>query len=417
MLEDVMQDDTVKGFPPHQQSLLSQVGGRGWNLLRGDIPLPAAVIKLPALERNSRWMQAFVKDAEALLAPHVKTTMCPAIMRRQLADGAWGVTVATVQQMRVCRRWGAARIILANQPVGVAELAGIMEELRQDPGLDFYCLADSSAGVALLAQAALRKGLERPVQVLVELGYTGGRTGARGVNEALTVARAVHQAGPALALAGVEGFEGMLPVAAPLGQPTVHQFLADMATVYRRCRDEGLFGVAQPLLTAGGSIHYDLVLEAFAGLEARVVTRSGCYVTQDSGIYQKAHDALRAKRDMAAGLERALEVWAYVQSRPEPGLALLTAGRRDFGTDAGLPVPLLRSRDGATPVSMDGLGWEIVGVNDQHAYLRVPASADLKVGDRVGLGVSHPCTTLDKWQLLLVVDDDYTVVDAYRTYF
>ncbi|MEA1648431.1 hypothetical protein UAJ10_05325 [Nitrospirillum sp. BR 11164] len=61
--------------------------------------------------------------------------------------------------------------------------------------------------------------------------------------------------------------------------------------------------------------------------------------------------------------------------------------------------------------------WEVVGVNDQHAYPRIPVDADLKVGDRVGLGVSHPCTTLDKWQLLLVVDDDYTVVDAYRTYF
>ena len=39
------------------------------------------------------------------------------------------------------------------------------------------------------------------------------------------------------------------------------------------------------------------------------------------------------------------------------------------------------------------------------------------VGDRVGLGISHPCTTFDKWHWMPMVDDDYLVVDAVVMHF
>jgi D-serine dehydratase len=305
----------------------------------------------------------------------------------------------------------------ARQPAGrPVELEVIVDALDRDPHFDFYCLADSVEGVALLAEAAQRR-LRRPIQILLELGFAGGRTGARGIGPALDVARAIRAAAPSVVLAGIEGFEGMLPLDAPSGQPNVGSFLADMAALFRGCRAERLFGIDPPILTAGGSLHYDRVLDSFAALDARIVTRSGCYVTQDSGMYAEAHEALKARLHERDGLASALELWAYVQSRPEPGLALVTAGRRDFGTDAGMPRPLLQSRNGAGPVAIAAPGWEVVNANDQHAYLKLPEGADLRVGDRIGFGVSHPCTTLDKWKLLLVVTDDYTVVDAYPTFF
>jgi D-serine dehydratase len=299
----------------------------------------------------------------------------------------------------------------------VAELAAIATELARDPAFDFYCLADSPEGVALAAAAAARANLNRPIQLLLEVGFENGRAGARTASGAMEVARAIRAAEPHVTLVGVEGFEGLLPTHAPAGQPTVSGFLAQMADVFRRCQAENLFGSDAPIVSAGGSLYYDQVLEAFAGLGARVVTRSGCYVTQDSGQYERAHREMQAKRQATDGLRRAIELWVYVQSRPEPGLALLTAGRRDFGTDSGMPVPLLRSRDGSAPTAIEGAGWEITKANDQHAYLRFPAGEAVRVGDRLGLGISHPCTTLDKWRLLFVVDDGYTVVDAYPTYF
>ena len=121
-------------------------------------------------------------------------------------------------------------------------------------------------------------------------------------------------------------------------------------------------------------------------------------------------------------LQPALEVWTHVLSCPEPGLALLNAGRRDLSFDQGWPVPVWHlaqgdaARRGAAPA-----GWHVSGLNDQHAYLRWdadgPGGAGPAVGDRVALGPSHPCTTFDKWAWMVVVDEDDRVVDAITTHF
>ena len=81
-------------------------------------------------------------------------------------------------------------------------------------------------------------------------------------------------------------------------------------------------------------------------------------------------------------------------------------------------MPLAHFRPGrdATP-SPAGPDWRVTGLNDQHGYLRFPPDADVAVGDLVGFGISHPCTTFDKWQLMLVVDDAYGVTGAVRTFF
>jgi len=49
--------------------------------------------------------------------------------------------------------------------------------------------------------------------------------------------------------------------------------------------------------------------------------------------------------------------------------------------------------------------------------MTVPIESPLQVGDLVSFGVSHPCLTFDKWQHLYVVDDNYNVISAIRTFF
>ena len=413
-LASVVLDDSIKGIPFGARLKLADVAGQGWNLFSGDLPLPAAIIRADALAHNSRWMQRFVAERGALIAPHVKTTMCPQIIARQIADGAWGVTVATVQQMRVCRSFGAERIILANQAVGRLELDAIAGMVRE-PDLDFMMIVDSAASIEAAAEAVRRNHLDRPLQLLVERGYPGGRTGCRTNDSALALARQIR-ATPELHLVGIEAFEGLIKTENGSPEEAVGLFMDEIAALFGVCTDEGLFESAAPLVTAGGSSYYDIVIDRLAQCGARVVTRSGCYVTHDSGLYQTAHKRLQAKTGEQDGLRRALEIWAYVQSIPEPGLALLTAGRRDCGTDSGFPVPLLLSRAGAHPQNLPP-GCEIINLNDQHAYMRFPADLPLAVGDRVGLGISHPCTTFDKWQIIYLVDDDYTVIEAMKTFF
>ncbi len=105
------------------------------------------------------------------------------------------------------------------------------------------------------------------------------------------------------------------------------------------------------------------------------------------------------------GSKPALEVWAYVQSRPESGRTILTMGKRDVSYDASLPVPLHWYRPGAMvrPEPMPR-GHAVLALNDQHCHLGTPGESPLQVGDMVGFGIGHPCTTFDKWGLLMVVD-------------
>jgi D-serine dehydratase len=425
---DPLIDARTKGLPPRAGDLLlSQIGAMGWNLLREDLPLPVAVLHEAALANNSRWMREFVQRTGAKLAPHGKTTLSPQLFARQLADGAWGLTLSTAQHVKVARAAGVQRIVLANEPVGPVEIAYLLDELRQDPEFELLCLVDSLEGVGRLAAAAAERPVGRPLGVLLEVGYAGGRAGCRDLAGAVRVAQAVRDAQPHLALRGVEGFEGLhqhLP--AEEGAAKVAAFLRTAVEVAERLDADGLFAAEPPILTAGGSAFYDLVMQAFSRARLSrapdIILRSGCYLTHDAGLYERSFRDVRERsamaRDVAGGFQNALEVWAYVLSVPEAGRAILGAGRRDFGHDAAMPVPLKLFRPGrdsrprAVPV-----GWEIVAVNDQHAHLGLPQGADLQVGDMIALGVSHPCTTFDKWRLIMVADEDYAITSAVHTFF
>jgi D-serine dehydratase len=116
------------------------------------------------------------------------------------------------------------------------------------------------------------------------------------------------------------------------------------------------------------------------------------------------------------GLKPALELWACVHSMPEPGRAIVSIGKRDTSFDAGLPRPIKWCRSRADgPQAL--VGHEVVRLDDQHAYLDIPAESPLIVGDLVGFGISHPCTTFDRWPALYLVDDGLTVTGTVQTFF
>jgi len=326
--------------------------------------------------------------------------------------------------VQVARDFGVSRIVLANQLIGRQALRYVVSELKRDPGFDFYCLVDSVENVRALAAAAREAGLSRPLQVLLEGGYPGGRTGCRDLAGALAISHAVKDAAPDLALRGVEGFEGLFPGDAAKQAAAVAGFLDFLVQVAVAAEHESLFAPGSLILSAGGSAFYDMVAERFrhAGIarEFFVLTRSGCYLTHDSVLYRDAFAALSERSPQAAslgsGLMPALEVWAYVQSRPEPTKCLLTMGKRDVSYD-DLPVALHWCRPGDAKPRPVGDGHTVTGLNDQHCHMTVPTVSPLRVGDMVGFGISHPCLTFDKWQVICIVDDDYTVTSAIRTFF
>jgi D-serine dehydratase len=420
-------DDLTKGFPAGARVQLGSVGAQGWNLLAGDVPLPVAVLRRSAIDHNVEWMRGFTAMTGIRLCPHGKTSMSPQLFDRQLAAGAWGITAATVSHLHVYRRFGVQRILLANQLVDGDGLRFVLSELDRDPAFDFYCLVDSVEGVELLAHGSRVNSCTRPLQVLVEVGQAGGRTGARSIEQAVAVARAVHSFGPALSLRGVEGFEGVLETGSPDATlQRIDRLFEDMRAVAQRCDELRLFSEAEDgiILTAGGSQYFDLPLKlrSFEGLsqKATFVLRSGCYVTHDSSWFRDYANAISQRMPELArlgpGLQPALEVWAHIQSRPEPGLALAAMGKRDCSFDVHMPTPLKWFRpelDEPKPL----LNHKVSRLNDHHCYLELPEDSPLAVGDLVCFGIAHPCTTFDRWSVLMMVDEHYQIVDAVRTFF
>ena len=420
LLEELV-DWHYKGFPAiSEPPAVANLRERRWSLLAGDLLLPALVLKESALAHNIDLMARFCRDRGVLLAPHGKTTMAPQLFARQLDAGAWGITAATVSQARIMREFGVQRIVLANELVERGALAWVAGELDADPDFDFLCLVDSLEAVELMTDALQDAGAERPVCVLVELGIAGRRTGCRTIAEAHAVATAAGGS-PALELAGVEGFEGVIGHDA--GEATIAAidgFVRDIRAVTSELAQAGtLAGRDEIVVSVGGSGFFDRVVDELASgweldVPIRLVLRSGCYVTHDSGFYER----LSPFGARSVGGERfrpALEAWGAVLARPEPGLAIVGLGKRDVPYDIELPVPEHVRNASGTLRRVDG-GMTVTELNDQHAFVRL-TDDELAVGDLVGFGISHPCTAFDKWTLIPVVDDDYVVIDAVRTFF
>jgi D-serine dehydratase len=416
-------DPYSKGLPPTSRVTADTIGSQGWNIRRGDTSTPVAVLRTAALDANVDIMRRYCEAAGVSLAPHAKTTMSPQLLDRQLAAGAWGLTAALPAQARRLWSFGARRVLLANEVTDPAELHGLCLSLDKDPSRELLFYVDSVDGVRIAEDAAEAAGSAgRRLAVLIELGHEAGRTGARTLDEALTVAEAAAKS-RLLDVVGVAGYEGTIGhdrTPETLGR--VDTFLTGLRDLATAMAERGLLRPGREVIaTAGGSSFFDRVTAILGPLGAegfRVVLRSGCYLIHDHGQYAALTPSTTAEWALPA-FRPALEIWTTVLSRPEPGLALVNAGRRDLSHDAGLPVPLAAWRKAAFQGAAVDLmpGAHISALSDQHAFLRIDPASPLAVGDLVALGVSHPCTTLDRWNLLMLVNEDYDVTGAARTYF
>jgi D-serine dehydratase len=419
-------DSRLKGFPhTHDAVRRSEIGALGWNVLAGDLPLPIALIKRDALDHNLAWMQGQARAWKIDLAPHGKTTMSPQLFKRQLDAGAWGLTFATVKQLRVGVAAGARHTLIANQVVSDADLHGIQALLAGHADLRIAFLIDSTAQLDLIERWSAVHKIARPFEVLLEIGISGGRSGCRTHAEATTLAARLHTS-TAVKLVGIECYEGLgIQGTTDHDAPLAAALMDRVEAIALECANRQWFETDEVLISAGGSAIFDLVaprLRPVLGRPVRGLLRSGCYVTHDHGAYKRYLKVVDDRLRCAQGesLRPAMEVWALVQSHPEPGLAILAVGKRDISYDLEMPIPIKRAARAATAASGVPASWKITGLNDQHAYLRWDAADEAAapaVGDRVGLGISHPCTTFDKWHWMPIVDDDYRVTDAVSLHF
>ncbi|MGW7366449.1 amino acid deaminase [Streptomyces sp. NPDC054841] len=389
--------------------------------------LPELRLGLGALERNVGLMGDWCREQGVELAPHIKTTMTRPIVERQMAAGAWGVTVATARQAGIALGWGLRRIVIANEVIHGPDLALVRHwldsipaaaadadpdpdpDLGPGPGLEVFCFVDSAEGLDL-ARSAMH-GARNPLRVLVDVGTPGGRTGVRDADAALALGKAVAEIPSGLLLAGVAGYEGVRPNrrdAATVADIDAH--CRQAAEVFRGLAP--LVRTGQPVFSMGGSAFPDRAVAAHreilgqhGGQEPVFVLRSGCYVTHDHGTYEQVSPF--------PGLEAALTVRAVVLSTPEPGRVVIGAGKRELPYDAGLPV--LISARGPQGQPRPAASATATQIFDHHLILT--DAHGLQVGDEVDLGISHPCSAFDKWPDITVVGHDGPTGEVWHPQF
>ncbi|MFE7517834.1 alanine racemase [Streptomyces halstedii] len=414
-------DHRFKGLPPDAAGLtVGALAAERRNLFTGGFTTPVLALSAESVEANLALLEAYTERHGLAFAPHGKTSMSPELFARQLEHGAWGITAAVPHQVRVYRAYGIRRIFLANEVVDPVALRWLAAELDADPDFTFVCYVDSARGVELMDEALRAAGATRPVDVVVELGAgQGARTGARTKADCAAVADAVS-AVPTLRLVGVAGYEGEVPDASP---ERVREWLGRLVALAAGFDAAGRFGDLaadeEIVLSAGGSAWFDTVAEVFADVPelSRPVCkllRSGAYVSHDDGHYRHLTPFNRVPDEGA--LRPAFRLWAQVVSRPSPDQAFVNAGKRDAAHDLDLPeAQVIRSaRDGSV---RPATGVTVTGLSDQHGWLRTDAGTGLEVGDWIGMGLSHPCTSFDKWQLIPLAEADGTVTGYLRTFF
>lgn len=401
------------------------VGSRSAHQLVGSnifdtLTAPFAIIRDSRVALNIVQFAAWAHSLDLQLAPHVKTTMSPQLFARQLWGGAWALTAAHIGQVAVFRQYGVRRIVLANQLVDPSAIDYLAREMRADPLFEPIVWVDSAAGVTVLSDRLAAAGLNRKLLVAIELGVPGGRTGVRSVADGVVLAKAVA-ASSELELVGVAGFEGSA------GSDGSAESLTAVREFCVRLRELALAVAAEYpsrrpfIVSAGGSSYFDIVAQELAPtvLTAHdektsyvTVLRSGSYITHDEGHIDELSPY---HRRVGPSFVPALEIWAYVLSVPEPGLAIVGAGKRDLAYDIDLPV-VARWRTCAGELRRAD-GFVITELNDQHAFMTFPDDMPVAVGDLMHLGISHPCTAFDKWRVLALGDDDDRITGVCYTFF
>lgn len=406
-----------------------------WNILKGNVSLPAATLSDSAIKHNSAWLKKFSEKFDFQLAPHGKTTMLPDLFNLQIRSGCWGITLANAAQVAVAYECGVKRVIMANQLVGRANMDIISTILKLDSSFEFFCLVDSSKNVEQLGNFFSKRA--QKISVFLEYGPMGGRTGIRDESQERNVLTELRKWKNTISVAGVEFFEGTGILKT---EEEIRHFI--QKTLSRVPVLNSDFGGQEVIITGAGTSWLDVVAEEFLKFEKscdiplKKILRSGCYLIFDEGLYEKMESRVSSmKLGQGSGdhailsekLKPAMNIWASVLSLPEPNLAIIGMGRRDVAMDCGYPIPQRHYRsvgteeDSMTPVEHDanqGLeSWDVFHMMDQHTFLRIKENANIEVGDVISFGIYHACTNLDKWKNVLLVDNELHVIDVLQSAF
>jgi len=378
-----------------------------YDLRKGEVSLPCATLIQDAIKHNVKWMQDFANQCGVLLAPHGKTSLTPEILKMQVDAGAWGIAVANIQQALVAKNAGAKHVLIANQLVGEANFE-LASKLMED--IELYVCVDSIPNVRALN--SFFESHSRSLNVLLEIGVTGGRSGVRHKKDVHQLVAEI-QSSDNLSFQGLEFYEGVIH--GENEEEAIRQFIDNTCDIFIQLCSMSVFDTNNPIITGAGSAWYDLVIEAFQNItiNSRKIIRPGCYVSHDKGIYQVAQDNVLKRIEKSnsfnvniqSDLKSAIEVWAYAQSCPEKNLIIVNLGKRDVAFDTDLPS-LERVYRNGQQIDVEVSSIKTIDIMDQHLFLKVNDDCQIDVGDTLVFSTSHPCITFDKWRFIAICENN-----------
>ena len=340
-----------------------------------EIPTPALIVDVAAMERNIQRMAAYFAGGACRLRPHFKAHKTPEIARRQLAAGSCsGITCSTVSEAEVVAPF-AEDILIANEIVDRDKCHRAAALAKQNT---VTVAVDSVAGLERISEAATAAGVT--VGVLIDLNVGQNRCGVAPGDEAVDLARR------AMATAGIEvrglmGYEGHA-VGIPLRaerEAAVRKSMTQLAATARMFAAAGLpFGI----VSGGGTGSYDI------GITFKEITeiQAGSYVLMDSDY-----------GSLGIPFEHAASVLGTIVSRAVPGRCVADCGHKSCTKDHGLP-----------PVK-GIVGASVMALNDEHATIAIPPSSTLQIGDRIELLPSHIDPTMNLHDVVYALDADRVI--------
>lgn len=332
------------------------------NTSKKNLPTPALLIDLSALEFNLASMSRFFLQKSAKLRPHFKTHKCPIIAKKQMEYGAIGITCAKLSEAEVLVDSGISSILIANQVVDPAKI-NLLAQLARNNQL--IVAVDQLDNLIRIGRAGQQAGSIIHVVIEVDIGLH--RSGVQPGEPALRLAEAASHL-PGIHFSGVLGYEGftMFEVDRALREDqAVHAIraLVGTADLIRKS------GILVEIISAGGTGTYDITGD-YPGVTE---VEAGSYVFMDA----------RYNR-LGLAFQQSLTLLSMVTSIHAPDRCIIDAGMKVLTTDNGLPEI----------ISTQGL--KLQKLNEEHGIVEVdPVKIHPEVGMCVEIVPSHGCTTVN----------------------
>jgi D-serine deaminase-like pyridoxal phosphate-dependent protein len=330
-------------------------------LLKSQIPTPALLLDMDAMEANLARMAGFFAEGPAKLRPHYKNHKCVALARRQLAHGAVGITCATLGEAEALARSQIRGILLANEITDSTQIERFVQLARTT---DIMVGIDNQRAVLALSQASAR--VKVPLHVVVDVDTGMGRCGVQPGTPALELARFAYAQG--LHLRGVIGYEGHC-VRLPPGPAKVEAVQLAMGKLVATAELLRLNGLAVDIVSAGGTGTYS-ISGRFPGVTE---IQGGSYLVMDTDYQSVCPD-----------FELALSVFGTVVSRTGNERLILNIGLKEISSERGMP--LLKNTPGA----------RLRKLNAEHAIVDILDPAlPVQVGDHLELWAHYSDATIN----------------------